>query len=212
MTDQSKGFHRAVPVMREMSIRAALEWAFSTELVSIEFDEIHDGPGGVDTIWRLMQRGRLGCKVDGGGRTMRHDDAEVIASFVGSLGPEFGGRGMAVRIAQLARCCDVPDWMPGAVPRCVPVEVVQNPHGTFSRTVVVGQVEVLRRGRKKKVDVLACPVDFVPRAAKIASVRRAYTEWWCALLELRVGLAHAGLRTISITQQMPPRAPWDTSA
>lgn len=209
--------------MREMSIRAALEWAFSAELVSIEFDEIHDGPGGVDTIWRLMQRGRLGCKVDGGGRTMRHDDAEVIASFVGSLSAELGGRGMAVRIAQLARCCDVPDWMPGAVPRCVPVEVVQNPHGTFSRTVVVGQgfavrpddswpTEVVRRGRRKRYESLVCPVDFLPRASKIASVRRAYTEWWCALLELRVGLAHAGLRTISITQQMPPRKPWDTSA
>lgn len=212
MTDHSKGFHRAVPVKREMSIRAALEWAFSIELVSVDFDAIHEGPGGVDTIWRLMQRGRLGCKVDGGGRTLRHDDAEVIASFVGSLGPEFGGRGMAVQIAQLARCRLVPDWMPGAVPRCVPVEVVQNPHGTFSRTVVVGQAEVQRRGRKRKVDVLACPVHFQPTAAKIASVRRAYTEWWCALLELRVGLAHAGLRTLSITQQMPPRAPWDTTA
>lgn len=212
MTDHSKGFHRAVPVKREMSIRAALEWAFSIELVSVDFDAIHEGPGGVDTIWRLMQRGRLGCKVDGGGRTLQHDDAEVIASFVGSLGPEFGGRGMAVQIAQLARCRLVPDWMPGAVPRCVPVEVVQNPHGTFSRTVVVGQAEVQRRGRKRKVDVLACPVHFQPTAAKIASVRRAYTEWWCALLELRVGLAHAGLRTLSITQQMPPRAPWDTTA
>lgn len=210
MTDQSKGFHRAVPVKREMSIRGALEWAFSTELVSIDFDEIHDGPGGVDTIWRLMQRGRLGCKVDGGGRTMRHDDAEVIASFVGSLGPEFGGRGMAVRIAQLARCCEVPEWMPGAVPRCVPVEVVQNPHGTFSRTVVVGRAEVVRRGRKKKVDVLACPVEFRPRAVTIATMRRAYTEWWCALLELRVHLSHAGLRTVTITQQMPPRTPWAT--
>lgn len=210
MTEQSKGFHRAVPVKREMSIRGALEWAFSTELVSIDFDEIHDGPGGVDTIWRLMQRGRLGCKVDGGGRMMRHDDAEVIASFVGSLGPEFGGRGMAVRIAQLARCCEVPEWMPGAVPRCVPVEVVQNPHGTFSRTVVVGQAEVVRRGRKKKVDVLACPVEFRPRAVTIATMRRAYTEWWCALLELRVHLSHAGLRTVTITQQMPPRTPWAT--
>jgi hypothetical protein len=212
MNLQAKGFGAVQLVKREMSIKAALEWAFAAELASVDFDEIRDHPGGVDTIWRLMQRGRLGCKVDGGGRTQRHDDAEVIASFVGNLGPELGGRGMAVRIAQLARCCDVPDWMPGASPRCVPVEVVQNAHGVFAKTKVVGHVEVLKRGRKKTVEVLACPVDFTPRAETIAAARREYTAWWCALLELRVNLMHAGLRTVAITQQMPRRRPWDTSA
>lgn len=208
----AKGFDSACRARREMSIKAALEWAFSAERVSIEFDEINDRPPATDTIWRLMRQGMLGCRIDGGGRSLAHDDAEVIASFVGSLGPEFGGRGMAVRIAQLARCGAEPDWMPGARPRCVPVDVVQNPHGTFARTVVVGQAEVLRRGRKRKVDVLACPVEFAPRPATIAAARREYTAWWCALLELRVNLKHAGLRTISLTDRMPPRAPWEAGA
>lgn len=212
MTDHSKGFDRATAVRRELSVRAALEWAFAAERVSVDFDKIHDGPGGTDTIWRLMQRGRLGCKVDGGGRSARHDDAEIIASFVSQLDEGHGGRGMAVSIARYARACSVPDWMPRAVPRCVPVDVVQNPHGVFAKTEVVGQVEVLRRGRKKKVDVVACPVTFFPSAAKIASARREYLAWWGALLDLRVSLAGARLRTITVTQQMPPIKPWDTSA
>ncbi len=212
MTDRAKGFDRAAPVKREMTIRQALEWAFATERVSVDFDEMNDKPGGVDTIWRLMQRGQLGCKVDGGGRSPRHHDAEIIASFVANLSEGCGGRGMAVEIARLARCCSVPDWMPRAVPRCVPVDVVENPYGVFAKTAVVGTVEVRKRGRKKLVDVVACPVTFRPSAAKIASARRNYLQWWAALLDLRVGLAGAGLRSISLTQDMPPMRPWDTTA
>lgn len=212
MTDHSKGFDRSTPVKRELSVKAALEWAFAAERVSVDFDEIHDGAGGVDTIWRLMQRGQLGCKVDGGGRSARHDDAEIIASFVSQLDIGHGGKGMAVSIARYARSCSVPDWMPKAVPRCVPVDVFENQHGIMAKSEVVGQVEVLRRGRKKKIDLLACPVTFRPSAAKIASARREYLAWWGALLDLRVSLAKAGLRTISITQQMPSMKPWDTTA
>ena len=40
---------------RQMSILQALEWAFATEQVSIEFDEF-DEPAGSDTIWRLMRQ------------------------------------------------------------------------------------------------------------------------------------------------------------
>jgi hypothetical protein len=213
VTDQSKGFDSATPVKRQMSIRQALEWAFAVERVSVEFDEIGEGPGGVDTIWRMMQRGRLGCRVDGGGRSPRHDDAEIIASFVANLREGCGGRGMAVEIARLARCGAVPDWMPGAVPRCVPVDVVENRHGVFARTSVVGRVEVRgRRGRRKVVDVLACPVTFRPTAAQIAAARREYLLWWSALLHLRDEIAGAGLRRIELTREMPPQRPWDTTA
>ena len=37
----------------------ALEWAFATERVSVDFDEFA-APSGADTIWRLIQRGLLG--------------------------------------------------------------------------------------------------------------------------------------------------------
>jgi hypothetical protein len=197
---------------REMSVRQALEWAFAAERVSIEFDELQDGPPATDTIWRLMQRGMLGCRIDGGGRSLGHDDAEVIASIVARLDVAAGGRGMAVEVARLARAGMAPDWMPGAVPRCLPREVVENRHGVFSRTVVVDEIEVLRRGRKRKVEVLACPVHFQPSAARITSARKAYGSWWLALRALQGPLRRAGLRTVEITQDLPTRAPWDTTA
>lgn len=75
---------QAVPVVakRALSVRQALEWAFGAERASVDFDELNDGPPATDTIWRLMQRGLLGCRIDGGGRSLPHDDAEVIASIL----------------------------------------------------------------------------------------------------------------------------------
>lgn len=196
---------------REMSVRSAIEWAFAAERVSIEFDELQDGPPATDTVWRLMQRGMLGCKIDGGGRSLGHDDAEVIASIVARLDVAAGGRGMAVELARLARAGMAPDWMPGAVPRCLPRDVVENKHGVFGKAVVVDQVEVTRRGRKRKVDVMACPVHFQPSAARITSARKAYGSWWLALRALQGPLRRAGLRTVEITQDLPPRCPWNTT-
>lgn len=60
----TKGFGSARAVKREMSIRSALEWAFGAEQVSVEFDEINDGPPATDTIWRLMRQGVLGCNIN----------------------------------------------------------------------------------------------------------------------------------------------------
>jgi len=196
---------------RILSIKAALEWAFAVERVSIEFDEF-DAPSGCDTIWRLMQRGLVGCKVDGGGTSPRHDDAEVLASFVADLSHGAGGRGMAVQVASLARACAEPDWMRDAAPRCVPVETRMTKHGPFARTEVVGQVETLYRGRKVKHDVTACPVTYRPSGAQIASARRAYLDWWGALLEVQSRARLAPLRTILITDDMPPMVPWRVAA
>lgn len=213
MTDHSKLFDRAIGVgKREMSVRQALEWAFAAERVSIEFDEMADGPPDTDTVWRLMQRGLLGCKIDGGGRSLGHDDAEVIASLVARLDVAAGGRGMAVELARLARAGMAPDWMPGAVPRCVPRDTRLTKHGLFARTEVAGQVVSTHRGRKVVRDVLCCPVTFHPSGARITSARKAYGSWWLALQTLQGPLRRAGLRTVEITQDLPHRAPWATTA
>ncbi len=211
MLDGVTGQGRAA-ALRQMSVRAALEWAFAAERVSITFDEMSDGPPDTDTIWRLMQRGLLGCKIDGGGRSLAHDDAEVIASLVARLEVAAGGRGMAVEMARLARARMAPDWMPGAVPQCVPRQVVENRHGVFAKAVVVDRVEVTRRGRKRMVDVMACPVHFQPSPARITAARKAYGSWWLALRALQGPLRRAGLRTVGITLDLPPRAPWNTRA
>ena len=195
------------PAKRALSIMAALEWAFAVERVSIEFDEFAE-PRGCDTVWRLMQRGMVGCKVDGGGTSARHDDAEVIASHLAQLPVGSGGMGMAVQIASYARAGAKPDWMRDAAPRCVPTATRLTKHGMFACTEVVSKVETLHRGRKHLHEVLVCPVTYRPSAAQIGAARRHYLDWWGALLELRHQVMVTGLRTIAITDAMPPMTPW----
>lgn len=198
-------------VRRQMSVQRALEWAFGVEHAGVEFDELADGPPATDTVWRLMQRGQLGCRVDGGGRSLPHGDAVVIASLVSALDIAHGGRSMALQIAAHARACSVPDWMPDATPRCVPVAWRSTKHGVFAKTEVVGSVETQYRGRVVQHDLVACPVTWAPSAAKISSARRNYLAWWGALLELQAQLRGARLSTIVMTSAMPPLEPWRTS-
>jgi hypothetical protein len=105
-----------------------------------------------------------------------HEDTEVIAATVAGMPDSLGRKRMAIRVAELARAGLTPDWMPGAVSRCVPVEVKRNQHGERASTVVVGTDRVLSRGKWRTVAVLACPVTFSPHPEQIAAARRAYGE------------------------------------
>lgn len=202
---------------REMSVARALEWAFREECARLEFDEMGETAGslrvGVDGIWLMMQRGALGCEIDGGGRSHPAWDAEVIASTLAALPSVHGGRSMAVRMASLARAGMAPDWMQGARPRLVPEGWRNSRHGLFARTAVYGSVEYLHRGRKVRRDVLGCPVRYVPTAAQIAAARRDYLDWWGALWWVRCELRTLGiLRKVRITDAMPPMEPWRQAA
>ena len=75
--------------------------------------------------------------------TYTHEDVEVIAATVADMPDNLGGKRMAIRVAELTRTGLTPDWMPGAVPRCVPVEMKRNRHGVHATTVVVGTERVL---------------------------------------------------------------------
>ena len=120
-----------------------------------------------------------------------------------------GGKRMAIRIAELARAGMTPDWMPGAVPRCVPVETRQNQHGVRAVTEVVGTERVLSRGKWRAVEVLACPVTFSPHPRQIEDARRAYEDWWRALGWVRDASREGGLlRTVEVTEGMPRKRPW----
>jgi len=88
---------------------------------------------------------------------------------------------MAIRVAELARAGLTPDWMPDAVPRCVPVEIRRNQHGERAKTEVVGIEQVQYRGRWRTVEIMACPVTWHPHPKQIAGARRAYGDWWKAL-------------------------------
>lgn len=215
MRHLSNGFDRAarVPAVREMSIEAALHWAFGRECASLEFDELaetaHGQRVGVDGIWLMMQRAQIGCRVDGGGHSDPAWDAQVIASQLAALPPAQGGRGMAVAVASHARAGTRPDWMPDARVRCVPVDWRLTKHGRFARTEVVARVETVHRGRRSTREVVACPVTYSPSAAQIASARRHYLDWCGALIWLASELRALDiLSTVRITADMPPPSPW----
>lgn len=209
--------------MRELSIEAALVWAFATERSGIDFAEERDpdsyaGGGSADSVWTLMKRGRLGCRVDGGGYSEPHDDAQMISSQVAALSEGSGGRKMALQVAELARVGMRPDWMKDARPRCVAAEWKGNRHGGGAATAdaadlgSAGWKAVPRRNRKGVVvhdPVRYCPVIYTPTARTIAAARRNYLQWWGALLEIGAHLRLTGvLSGIKITDEMPPLHPW----
>lgn len=202
-------------VKRAMGVQQALEWAFRVEKAQLELpppsDIVEEGFGfGLEYV--LLQRAALGCKVDGGQHKIggyTHEDAEVIAATVAGLPDSLGGKRMAIRVAELARAGLTPDWMPGAVPRCVPVDIKRNRHGDRALSVVVGTERVLVRGKWRSVEVRACPVTFRPDPGQIEAARRAYGEWWQALNWLYDALLAGGLlREIELTAAMPKPCPW----
>ena len=134
----------------------------------------------------------------------------MIAATVAGMPDNLGGKRMAIRVAELARAGITPDWMPGAVSRCVPVEMKRNQHGERSTTIVVGTERVLSRGKWRSVEVRACPVTFRPDAGQIEAARRAYEEWHDALGWVRDGLAEGGmLKEVDVTAAMPKGRPWE---
>jgi hypothetical protein len=205
-------------VKRALGVQAALEWAFRIEKAQLELPERPDpergsgtGTGfGLEHV--LLQRAALGCKVDGGRYKMgsyTHADAEVIAAIVAGMPDSLGGKRMAIRVAELARAGLTPDWMPGAVPRCVPVEMKRNRHGDRAVTEVSGTEQVQVRGKWRTVEVRACPVRFSPDPRQIEAARRAYDDWWQALGWVRDGLIDGGmLREMELNAAMPKRKPW----
>lgn len=207
-------------VKRALSVQAALEWAFRVEKAQLELPppkQVTEEGFGFGLEYVLLQRSALGCKVDGGQHKMgsyTHADAEVIAATVAGMPDSFGGIRMAISVTEMARAGLTPDWMPGVVPRCVPMETKQNQHGERAATIVVG-VERIRvrgptaRGTWKTIEILACPVKWRPHPEQIAAARRGYEDWWQALNWVRDGLVAGGmLREVEMTEVMPKVRPW----
>ena len=205
-------------VKRALGVQAALEWAFRVEQAQLELPPRKDGAEegfGFGLEYVLLQRAALGCKVDGGQHkkgSYTHADAEVIAATVAGMPKSLGGIRMAIHVAELARAGMTPDWMPGAVPRCVPLEIKNNQHGERAKTIVVGTERMKTRGKWRTVEVLACPVTWRPHPEQIASARRGYEDWWQTLDWVREGLIAGGmLREVEVAAAMPKRAPWQSA-
>ena len=206
---------RGTRAKRALGVQGVLEWAFRTEKARLELPPSKDPSPesfGFGLEYVLLQRAALGCRVDGGQHKIgnyTHRDAEVVAATLAGLPDSLGGKRMAIHVAELARAGVTPDWMPGVVPRCVPVETKRNQHGERATTVVVGTERVLTRGKWRTVEVLACPVTWRPHPEQIAAARRGYEQWWQALDWVREGLIAGGmLREVEVTGVMPRRRPW----
>jgi len=201
---------------RSMTVQQALEWAFGKEKAELELplhQDAENGPAfGFGLEFILLQLAALGCQVDGGQHKIggyTHEDAEVIAATVAGMPDHLGGKRMAIRVAELARAGLTPDWMPGAVPRCVPVEMKRNKYGYRAVSVVVGTERALISGKWRTVEVRACPVTFRPDAQQIEAARHAYDQWCSALGWVREGLLAGGmLREVEVTAVMPKGRPW----
>jgi len=209
------GRNGGTKVKRALGVQAVLEWAFRVEQAQLELPRRKDGAEegfGFGLEYVLLQRAMLGCKVDGGQHKMggyTHPDAEVIAATVAGMPDRLGGIRMAIQVAELARAGMTPDWMPGVVPRCVPMETKNNQHGERATTIIVGTERVKTRGKWRTVDVLACPITWRPHPEQIASARRGYEDWRQALDWVRDGLLAGGmLREIEIQAAMPKATPW----
>jgi hypothetical protein len=204
-------------VKRALGVQAILEWAFQLEKAQLELPQrrdVDEEAYGFGMEYVLMQRARLGCKVDGGGhksQSYTHEDAEIVAATLAGMPNSLGGIRMAISVAELARAGMTPNWMPGAVPRCVPVGIKRNRHGDRAVSVVVGTERILIRGKLRTVEVRACPVTFSPAPQQIDAARRGYEDWWQALDWVRDGLvAGRMLREMEVTEVMPKVRPWGT--
>lgn len=209
-----RNIQAAVAVRQPVSVRWLLEWAFGVEKAQVDFDELGVAPGGIDTVWLLMQRGQLGCKIDGGrqgGGAQSADDADIVAAVVASLPVEQGGRSMAVRIAQLARAGMVPDWYPNAVPRFEPLEWRHNQHGSTAGTVDARDLRFSGFGRFPIKASRCCPVRVVPSVQQIGAARRFWIDWMKALLHIQHELRIIGLSRWDVTDELPPFRPWAES-
>ena len=202
---------------RSMPVQQALEWAFGKEKAELELPDRPDpergGGFGFGLEFVLLQRAALGCQIDGGRYKLgryTHADAEVIAATVAGMPDSLGGKRMAIRVAELARAGLTPDWMPGAVPRCVPVDLKRNRHGDRAVSVVVGTERALVSGKWRCVEVRACPVTFRPDAQLIKAGRQAYQDWWRALGWVHEVLNDGGmLHDIKVTSVVPKEKPWE---
>ena len=198
---------------KQVSIRQLVEWAFQREFAQIDFDsERRFGAEPVPSFgmeYLLLERARVGCSIDGGGRSEPHHDAELVSAALSVLPVARGGRSMAVQIAELARVGAVPDYMPRAKPHVEPVEWRSHWRGDFGKAVKLRRETYTVSNRTRAVDVYWCPIRYVNTAAEVASARRNYLDWWAALDELRYTFqAGRDLIAYEVTDTMPLMMPW----
>lgn len=146
----------------------------------------------------IRRNGRLGTRIDCAGSAARggadmHPDAEAVHDAVRTLKPPWIGL-----VIDCAKTGSVPDWMPGAVPKPVPV-----PRGDGKP-----RMEYHDPGTRRKPAY--CLLRYDPEPEHLAFVRRVYVEWWDAMAALVAKLPD--LEDHAVSGPSVPREPWLRSA
>lgn len=188
-----------------------IQWAFRDECASLDLGE---GPRTISGTGYVMAQLEVG-RVDGGGHSLPHHDADLVADALAQLPEARGGRRMAIWIAELARAGAEPDWMPDARPKIMAQDTHTNRWGVRAKTANTGET-VARRNKKGVIvrdPVKYCPVIIRPTVCDIARARRQWLQWWDALWEVRETFRiHDCLTCHDVTDAMPDRTPWEKSA
>ncbi len=205
---------------KDIGIWPLLGWAFQAECAQLDMGDTRTVLGGgfgyASMTSIIAQHEQLGCRVDGGGRSDPHPDADLIASAVAVLPEGCGGWRMAVVIAEHARTGMMPDWRVRTA--IEPLRWEGNAHGRHSATADAtalgahgwpNQARTTRKGGIRYDSVRYCPVTIRGGAAEVASKRRAYLLWWSALFDLRTSFQLGrDLSAWNVTAVMPPPEPW----
>lgn len=195
-----------------MPIREAVEWAFATERARLDFGDVPDRDiPSASPLWTVMRRGALGCKIDGGGRSLPAHDADMIAAVLAKLPKDLGGRNMALRVAELARAGQAEDWGRDLKARCIPVSWRgENQSGPQAAAELIGHERIEVRGRVREFPVLWCRVTYTATADRVAAARAAWTRWLKALAWLAETLtAQGALDRVTLAPGLPEESPWN---
>lgn len=195
-----------------------LVWAFKAECARLDHPSFVGAEGYhmVSSSYMICQHEKLGCRIDGGGRSSCHPDADLVAAAVAVLPDSFGGWRMAMSIADMARTARVPDWR--VETRVVAARMLTNRHGRHAATENAANMgadgwppvpRINRKGCLVHDMVQCCPVRILGDASQAARARRTYLDWWRALFELRETFKiHNDLSAFCVIDGMPPMEPW----
>lgn len=200
-------------VRQATGIWPLMQWAFQREGAQIEVGHAALGTQlptfGVEYV--MIEQAKLGCRIDGGGRSSVHPDADLVADAVGVLPPERGGLPMAYALAEMARSGILPDCRIGARPQYEPLKWAQpSQYAPTAKTMSMGRASYEVRGRRREYEMVYCPVRVTTSVAEIAAARRRYLDAWGALAHVRDTLRiGGGLSAWQVDMSMPPMKPWE---
>jgi hypothetical protein len=220
----ARNFAEPRPVVgkRSIGIWGLAVWAFQREAAQLDFvragssADQFTGFGFTSMTAIIAEHEQLGCRVDGGGRSDSHPDADLVAAAVSVLSEGCGGERMALMMVEHARAGALPDWRVETSIR--PRDWFTNRHGRTAMTADAAELGRLgwpaqSRTNRKGVEVLDavlyCPIIIHGDAAEAARKRRQWLQFRSALLELRASFQiRSDLSSWVVTDKLPPLKPW----